>query len=163
MSFSGLGLGRGDGWTPRGRRLRLGSLPPERQRLGPRGKPLCLETSLLNDVDNSRRAEPGSANPKSGMGRTPVGAQPPSPQPAPPRRHGPLPEQEPGVTGAPGRSWLVLHTSSHEDAEEGRFTPHVLLVHFANPQREIFASKPTLTLAVYPSPPFHPSLHSLES
>lgn len=37
--------------------------------------PSCLETSLLNGVDNSRRVEPGRANPKSRMGRTPVGAQ----------------------------------------------------------------------------------------
>lgn len=53
--------------------------------------PSCLETSLLNGVDNSRRVEPGRANPKSRMGRTPVGAQLPSPQLAP--------EQEPGVSG----------------------------------------------------------------
>lgn len=46
--------------------------------------PSCLETSLMNDVHNSQRAEPGPANPKCGMGRTPVGAQPPSPQSAPP-------------------------------------------------------------------------------
>lgn len=95
----------------------------------------CLETSLLNGVDNSRRVEPGRANPKSRMDRTPVGAQLPSPQLAPPKRHGPLTEQEPGVSGlarAPGQSWLVLRTSSHEDTEEGRFTSHVLLVHFAN-------------------------------
>lgn len=46
--------------------------------------PSCLETRHMNGVDNSRRAEPGGANPKSGMGRTPVGAQPPSPLPAPP-------------------------------------------------------------------------------
>lgn len=39
MSFSGSGVGRGGGWTRRGRRLRLGCLPPEPRRLCPRGKP----------------------------------------------------------------------------------------------------------------------------
>lgn len=34
--------------------------------------PSCLETSLLNGVDNFRRAEPGPTNPKYRMGRTPV-------------------------------------------------------------------------------------------
>lgn len=61
MSFSGSGVGRGGGWTRRGRRLRLGSLPPEPQRLCPQGK---LRSSGVQGLPKGRsdpRAHPSAA------------------------------------------------------------------------------------------------------
>lgn len=95
--------------------------------------PSCLETSLMNDVHNSQRAEPGPGKSQVWDGqdacRCPASKSSVS-------STGPLPEQEPGVSGlarAQGQSWLVLRTSSHEDAEEGRFTSHVPVGSFCQP------------------------------
>lgn len=62
MSFSGSGE-RGGGWTRRGRRLRLGSLPPEPRRLCPRGKPRSSGSLGLRNGRGDPRA-------RSSAGRT---------------------------------------------------------------------------------------------
>lgn len=77
VSFSGSGMGRGGGWTRRGRRLRLGSLPPDSLASAHVESPPSLAAGILNGLSEpsvQNRAGRTLRAPAPGRGGTPAPA-----------------------------------------------------------------------------------------